>query len=175
MHKDRLRCMCGVVGGMGGQNPPVIRGCVHVLSVTSRSSSDAFFFFFEWERSAGLFYSVDNLGTCFCYWSGCCFFFPSRDSLQDFYALSLPHLPPQEHSTYPFGGKLHSEPSLLFSSLPPSLLPSLLFPRLLLLFKHFLNACCVTGTGFTSKEQKPSKVMTQSFSYFICWLERDIK
>lgn len=175
LHKDRLRCTCGVVGGMGRQNPPVIRGRVHVLSMTSRSSSDAFFFFFEWERSAGLFYTVDNLGSCFCYLSGCCFFFPSRDSLQDFCALSLPHLPPQEHSTYTFGGKLHSEPSLLFFLPPsfPSSLPS--FSRLLLLFKHFLNACCVTGTGFTSKKQKPSKVMTQSFSYFIYWLERDIK
>lgn len=163
-------------GGDGRAKPPSHQGmCACTVSNFEKQLWCIFFFFFEWERSAGLFYSVDNLGTCFCYWSGCCFFFPSRDSLQDFYALSLPHLPPQEHSTYPFGGKLHSEPSLLFSSLPPSLLPSLLFPRLLLLFKHFLNACCVTGTGFTSKEQKPSKVMTQSFSYFICWLERDIK
>ena len=61
-------------GGGGGKTPPVIRGCVHILSITSRSSSDAFFFF-EWESSARLFYTVDNLGTCFCYLSGCFLFF----------------------------------------------------------------------------------------------------
>lgn len=152
--------MCVALGG-GGKTPPVIRGCVHILSITSRSSSDAFFFFFEWESSARLFYTVDNLGTCFCYLSGWVFFFfPCRDSLQDFCPLCLPHLPPQEHSTYPFGGKLHSEPSLL-PFFPPFFFPTFSFSNI------FLNACCVTGTGLSSKEQKPSKVMTQSFPYFI--------
>jgi len=162
-------------GGDGQAKPPSHQGTCACTVNDFEKQLWCIFFFFEWERSAGLFYTVDNLGSCFCYLSGCCFFFPSRDSLQDFCALSLPHLPPQEHSTYTFGGKLHSEPSLLFFLPPsfPSSLPS--FSRLLLLFKHFLNACCVTGTGFTSKKQKPSKVMTQSFSYFIYWLERDIK
>ena len=113
--------MCvALVGGGGGKTPPVIRGCVHILSITSRSSSDAFFFFF-----------------------------PCRDSLQDFCPLCLPHLPPQEHSTYPFGGKLHSEPSLL-PFFPPFFFPTFSSSNI------SLNVCCVTGTGLSSKEQKPS-------------------
>ena len=126
LHKDRLRCTCGVVGGMGRQTPPVIRGRVHVLSMTLRSSSDAFFF--EWERSAGLFYTVDNLGTCFCYLSGCCFFFHLEIVCKTFVLFSSPISHPRNTQLILLvENSIQSRPSFS-SSLPPSLLPSLLFP-----------------------------------------------
>lgn len=106
------------------------------------------FFVFKWERSERLFYTVDKWGACLCYLFGLSFFFffPPRNSLQDFRpfcSLSTP-IPRALDLSFPWKTPF---------SLPPSLRPSFLpFPSLLLLFKHILNVCYVTDTGLSSKE-----------------------
>lgn len=127
---------------------------MHELSMTSRSSCDAFLFcllfvflFLNGRGVKDYFILLISEVLVYVICLACLFFFfPPRNSLQDFRpfcSLSTP-IPRALDLSFPWKTPF---------SLPPFLRPSFLpFPSLLLLFKHILNVCYVTDTGLSSKE-----------------------
>lgn len=116
-------------GGDGQAKPPSHQGTCACTVNDFEKQLWCIFFFFEWERSAGLFYTVDNLGSCFCYLSGCCFFFFHLEIVCKTFVLfpsPISH-PRNTQLILLVENSIQSRPSFSFS-LPPSLLPSLLFP-----------------------------------------------